>query len=64
MDLMRQTEFMRNISLTIIITTTTVTTRTGAVCRIQKIKMKKPASLTRCGFFFGVNSGEKYHACA
>ncbi|EPL6455490.1 thr operon leader peptide [Providencia rettgeri] len=31
MDLMRQTEFMRNISLTIIITTTTtVTTGNGA----------------------------------
>ncbi|EPL9570530.1 thr operon leader peptide [Providencia rettgeri] len=30
MNQMRQTEFMRNISLTIIITTTTVTTGNGA----------------------------------
>ncbi|WP_275075403.1 thr operon leader peptide [Providencia rettgeri] len=29
MDLMRQTEFMRNISLTIIIITTTTTVTTG-----------------------------------
>nr|WP_282552243.1 thr operon leader peptide [Providencia rustigianii] len=43
---------MRNISLTTIITTTTVTTGNGAGWRIQKIKMKKPASKKMWAFFW------------